>query len=748
MASPVLRPDGNENHGGAFPCGIFSQWLSCTIEEQFRKDPDWERSGPIALGSWSRGELCPRSDLDLLFCGDSEAAAQVVGRAQERGVAIRHRTPLNLQDWTEGVEPFDVLSLFYGRPLSSRVVPRMSEQLRSIRMRWSQMGPDFLRTMSEERDRRNARYDSISQFLEPNIKYGPGGLRDLLQALMIHELFPSRFEPYGHARTVLQYYKGFWLTTRQKLHLLGLQDVLLKSEQIEIANWWGFENSMDFMKEIQKGVSRVSFYADWTFEQALSSSEKLTEIGDQTLHRWQDLFGAIQEDPSTLMQYRVRSRLTEVFSSSVKRVSIGRMLQRSLVIENSEAFFIALFRSRLVDQVLPELRKIVGLVQHDQYHRYSVDAHALQSLRVLRRAFQQPQSLGRLSKYVPELSSWDWKVLLWTGLYHDMAKGRGGDHAKKGAQLVKRDLSQMGINSKFVNEVSWMVEHHLLISKVAFQMNPQSSSTWEFLNQMNMTKARLRRLTIFTAVDIISTNIEAWTRWKERLLGDLVEIMESKGATSWLKFKALAKSQKIKLSEEFQTGLDLEVIKSIPHDILLKDYADLKTSRRDLPPLVFEEDENTRWIRFHVQRDRPGLFADFVSRIFSLGCLVRVACVQTYPRYGVYDWFQVRSSKSVERLRESLSRPLEKSLAFPDVRFHEISIVSRDENEASICFTGRDQRGLLVVAAQGLFSEGIEIRWARVHTWGRQVQDVFGVVLSGDIEEKILRLNEKFCEKN
>ena len=121
-------------------------------------------------------------------------------------------------------------------------------------------------------------------------------------------------------------------------------------------------------------------------------------------------------------------------------------------------------------------------MQHDQYHRYAVDAHSLQVMREVQRLRMKHNHLGKkLEPFVKQLSARDWEILLWTALYHDLCKGRQGDHSEEGAKLSKKEMTKLGFSFRTTVEVSWMVEHHLSISKAAFKMNPREAATWQSL---------------------------------------------------------------------------------------------------------------------------------------------------------------------------------------------------------------------------------------------------------------------------
>ncbi|MBK7892962.1 MAG: hypothetical protein IPJ84_19550 [Bdellovibrionales bacterium] len=255
LRAPSAVPDGTDLSGDGLRPEGFSQAMEARLVSFFENDlaEAWTRAEPIAIGSWGRGELCPRSDLDLLFVGDQEAAGQVTAAAQARGVKIRSRVPEDPSDWTKGVEVFDILSLLDARPLTREAELKVEtraaafqKQLRAIRSR-------ALSGIKKEKQQRAVRYDSIEGFLEPNIKYGPGGLRDLQQAISIRRLYPEKFTDAPHAAEVYSYFKKLFLLLRQRLHLAqGAGDLVSAYEQRPLSDWLGFEHPRDFMRELQE----------------------------------------------------------------------------------------------------------------------------------------------------------------------------------------------------------------------------------------------------------------------------------------------------------------------------------------------------------------------------------------------------------------------------------------------------------------------------------------------------------------
>ncbi len=759
LRAPCLVPNGDVEQNLFFPNAEFSAWLSLTLEARLREHPLFEKAHPIALGSWARGELCPKSDIDVLFCGDESAVREVVGEFERQGLKLRYRMPENFDDWMIGVEPFDVLALLGARPLTAQGAQLLEAQHEKIKKRDLRFRVKLVAAMLKERREREVRFDSVSNYLEPNLKYGPGGLRDLQQAQIVAELFSDRFNFDDHAFRVFAYYRDFFLTIRQKLQLGGGLDLLLAQEQHDLSDWLGFAEPKAFMKEVQRGLSRVSFYADWVIEQALSSDKKIKMIQSQSLKTPSDCFLALRNYPSLLMQNRVRQSQHSIFPKlSVRTKSkvwrqVGNLIYDQLRADSADHLTVSFFRSRLIDRCVPDFVPLVGHVQHDQYHRYTADAHIMQTLREMKRLHAKPKLAGRLAPMLKALSEAEWRVLMWTCLYHDLAKGRGGDHSQLGVRIAERDLRRFGVSEAIVNDVLWLIENHLAMSIAAFRKNPRDPKTWQSLAEIGAHHRRIDLLAAFTIIDIRGTNPEAWTDWKERLLSELVSALNSDQVSPLLEFWQSVQKKKINLSQEFLQSMDSYLVETLPRSVLIQDlsgWVKACGSSKDESwsnISVVSGARGTLWVRFASRKDRPGLFADFVRDLGSIGCSVLHASIQTESVYGAYDWVQVKSSRTAKQvagiLASMLSRRAELEAREPSespaqearreanvaksIRFDAIDLIAHDQEEWIFAFRGRDQSGALLAAAEALVAHGLSIRWAKVHTWGRQIEDIFSV---------------------
>ena len=747
LSEHVQEAVGRLTEGAPFPENVqkvrhsFSVWLEEKLLERLNSLGEFSSLKPILLGSWSRHELSPKSDIDILFVGEETKVKDFVGKAFKAGLKLRSRTPEDRTDWTVGVEPFDVLALHGAEALNGEAAAELERQKSHLRPRRNEIA----RAIRHERLERHRRQDSISNYLEPNLKFGVGGLRDIEQALAMRQLYGEAFaalDPYPFK--VLEEIKEELLYLRCLLHVIGSGDILTAHDQLEIAKLLKMESQRELMTFIQSELERASFYADWVVAYASSSGKARTEarLGLNSLAH---AMNALKEKPSLLRQFEIRRRVEDMTKPHTA-IEKGRALAKALNQDVSDDFLVSLHRTRLIETLIPDFKKVRGLVQHDHYHRYTADAHLVQALREVERVKRRPSSLGKMGRWTRELSAQDWWVLKLTALFHDLAKGRKGDHSVEGAKLVDKYLTEWDYPEAVKQDVRWLVENHLIMSGAAFRQNPQSQSTWQRLFERGVEGKRLILLAVFTAIDIRATNPEAWTSWKSQLLSDLVEHMRSPQAVSLHAHLEYAKKKKVLQAENWLLQIDPVLAEFLSPKVLIEDLKEASLSQVDLAPKVITRDRRV-WVRFHQRQDKTGVFAQFVEQLFGLGLSVRISSIQTLEGIGVYDWFCLRTEKPARQLSKWLSpraAVTSHQNKVPKVTFQSIDLVVSEQDEWILSFRGKDQRGLLWAAAQALVEENLSVRWARVHTWGHQVEDVFGVRPFGEVQEKLERLRARF----
>ncbi len=722
LKAPIQAPTGDVFESLAWSDRAVSEWIGREVIEVFRAHPLWMQSHPILLGSWGRGELSIKSDLDLLFCGEANDVFQLITDLQNQGYRIRYRIPENQKDWAEGVESPDCLALWHAKAET----PFAAEQLKAqqtLIFSNPQIKKRILKDILAERKSRAERFDSIQSFLEPQMKFGPGGLRDLFQGQVILDLFQDRFEENGHERQILSYYLHFFLTLRLKLQLNGFGDVLVAPEQFELSKWFGYNENSEFMRQIQRGLSRVHFYSEWILAKAAASPTRLQSLKKKKFKKAMDLFAALKKDPGILTQYEVRLSMDQIAFPSKAR---GEVLQKLLDVKTGDATLQAVFQSRLIDKLVPQMKKLTGYVQHDQYHRFTADAHLLQACReVFRLQKASKKSLGPLSLWQKKLKPLDWKILAWSALYHDLAKGQKGDHSEIGEKWVHEDLKAFGLSKSFRDEVAWLVRHHLELSVAAFRKNPQAPQTWQDLAETGINDPRLLRLLMWTAIDIRATNPEAWNNWKAKLLSDLTGKILAGGTQNFL---SLRKKLPRGVAGSVIEALDPQLFEIFSAKALKADLEKARASENFSWSLQ-KDSRKKLWIRFSQKEDRPGVLSQVLEKIYAAGGSIQTALIHSFPEstgLGIYDWFQVQTGKEPASFLKLLQQ-LKSSAPIPKVQFLSIDLVSQTDSEWIISFRGVDQKGLLLAAAWNLKDLGAQVRSARVHTWGRQIEDLFHV---------------------
>lgn len=679
--------------------------------EQLQKGPSFEKTRPVFLGSMGRSELCPYSDLDLLFLGDEESVKNWMGWAQENGLRVRARMVQNPKDWSEGVEAFDVISLMDGKALNSDDQPLVEAQKNLLKKTWKKK---VLSAIQQDRMARLKRFSPWPGALEPHLKYGRGGLRDGQQVRSLRHFYKIEI-PEKSLRESFDFIK----LARLFIHQKQSSDVMSAESQELWREFWKKSSIPLAMRELQQNLSKVALISDQVIDGQLGSKKK-----------------------RELWAKREKLRLENINSNNWRKQFFTEKLTSH---EVEDAFWSMSFLRHI-----PEWKRIYGWSQPDQYHKYALDTHLMMSLREMVELKDHPNRFRKLKPWIQKTSTQEWSILLWAALYHDIGKGLQGDHSIEGEKLALKDLENSGVPKKVQAEVMWLVHHHLLLSKLAFRRNATDLSTWDNLLQIEATKDRLRLLLLLTTIDIRATNLETWNAWKEDLLVKVVQSMESpQGERFRLLKKAAEKIKDLRVHKSL-SSLDPLLVESVAPRILVNDLRSVIKQKKQSVAL-FNDGPGQYWVRFFTAKDEMGLVADYVKTIYQSGCAVHGAIVQTIPDLGVYDWFQIRSKQPKKRLLSWFEKSSEaQKSAEPMVErlFDSIDIISESEKEIILEFKGRDQKGLLMSAVNGLAKEGFNIRWAKIQTWGKRVEDIFSCQKELDTTDRMFRLRENLVIKN
>ena len=656
----------------------------------------------VALGGYGRSELYPYSDIDLLLLHDQRAgsALQAAARALlyplwDAGCEVGHsvRTVAEAARFAREDFPFQVALL------DARLVVGAAPLLEELRQRYTTTilqgrRQQFVRAMQDWRAQRRNRYGSHSFLLEPHIKEGTGGLRDI-QAMrwVARGVFslPDLEAVQGSGlladadRQAFEQARAMLTRIRYGLHRLcgRKSDHLVLDYQEDLAAALGYRDQDGqrgverFMREVYTHLQTVAVVTDLFFEHVLEilgmtgpaagerrleraiavrgGTVRLTapeELGQRS-YLLMRLF--LQAGRTGLpLHHRTRQAVTAHLHLVDDGFRESRRVARifsELLTTSREIFPVleAMLATGLLTRYLPEFAAVESLAQHDLYHLYTVDRHQLQTV----------AELAALRQEMAELfaEAGETEVLHLAALLHDIGKGRRTDHSQLGAELAMAIGRRLQLSAADCDLLAFLVRHHLYLPENGLR---RDCTDREFIRQAAAVVGDLRRLTLLyllTIADSRATGPSAWSNWKAGLVAELYlgvktylaaggaatgdDHGESEGVR-WLR------EQVATLLAGGQTAIDPAVL---PADYLLgfsprEVVRHLAIHREQAgrlrqQVLLFAEPGEQGWHLLIMGDDRPGLLAKFCGVLALHGLRVRSARIFTWPDGTVVDSLEV-----------------------------------------------------------------------------------------------------------
>ena len=531
-----------------------------------------------AVGGYGRGELAPCSDIDLLFVlpfkstpRNEQVIEYVLYMLWDLGLKVGHATRtiqecvrLSRKDLTIRTSILESRFVWGEKPLFDQLRTRFRKEV----VKGSERA--FVEAKLAERDQRHRRMGGSRYVLEPNVKDGKGGLRDLHTLFWIAKyLHPVREVSDLVDRGVLRASEAarfakaqrFLSTVRCRLHFLSGRgdDRITFDRQPEIGALLGYKDHAGargverFMKHYYLTVKEVGdltgiFCAALEIEHSRRSRFALPKLG--LLQRAPDGL-AIESGRLALARgARFVERpidILRLFHSSQDRgidihPRVLRAMTRNLRLvdglrEDAEAnrLFLDMLTSpknpeRILRQLneagvfgrfIPDFGRVVAQMQHDMYHVFTVDEHTIMAIGILRGiedgAFAEEMPIA--TEVVQTVQSR--RALYMAVLLHDIGKGRGGDHSEIGEQVALRLCPRVGLTPEETETTAWLVRQHLVMSNTAFRRDVNDPKTVSDFVETVRSLERLRLLLVLTVADIRAVGPGVWTAWKAALLRDL-----------------------------------------------------------------------------------------------------------------------------------------------------------------------------------------------------------------------------------
>ncbi len=790
----------------------------------------------VAVGGYGRRELYPASDIDLLFLLPDDVAREterqlegLIGLLWDIGLDIGHSVRTVWQCVDEASRDITVLTnLLEARQLcgSRALFNDFTEKIRA------QLDPKaFFKGKRLEQNERHVRYQETPYALEPNCKESPGGLRDLQNILWIcraanlgeswSDLARRGYITRGEALQ-LKRLETFLRHARIRLHFLTgrREDRLLFDHQEAIAGQFGIAASktrrasellMQRYFRTAKSVAQLNTILLQNLgAEIFPVPNKAPIIINDRFQNDRELLDVRTEDvfekhpPAILESFLIMQQRGELKGMTARtlralwraRRLIGPDFRRD---PQNRATFLQFFQQRrglvhelrrmnqygILGRYLPVFRRIVCQMQHDLFHAYTVDQHILMVVRNLRRftmaefAHEYPFCSRLISGFEKH-----WLLYL-AALFHDIAKGRGGDHSRLGMPEARRFCREHGMAEEDTALVVWLVQHHLSMSNVAQKQDLADPEVVRAFAALVGNERRLTALYLLTVADIRGTSPKVWNGWKGKLLEDLFNatLRLLRGASPQQALGIGERQEEARrllryfgLRQDIEEALwkQLDTVYFLRHDAeeiawhtrtLYHRPASAQPVVKARLPHIGEEGLQ---VMVYVP-DQPHLFARLCGFFSRLGYSIVEAKIHTTRHGYALDSFMLLDPDGALAYRDMISlieHDLSEKLASGTVSEQvssgrlsrqmrnfpitpEVQIRSTEKTgQCLLSIIAADRPGLLFTVASTLDAHDINIHTAKIATLGERVEDTF--LISGSELAKtaaLLRLETELLEK-
>ncbi len=789
----------------------------------------------VATGGYGRGVLAPFSDIDLLFITGRTPSAGTLATVEfmlyflwDLGLKVGHATRSSEQCIADADRDLTIrTSLIDARHLSGDA-DLFAGFRHAFLARCREAGAGaFITAKQAERDVRHRRYGESPFLVEPNIKEGRGGLRDL-QTLywMARYVFGTQVmgelvgadSPGGGVLTQLEAKHArrswdFLWTVRFHLHYVAgrAEDRLTFDLQPVVGARMGYtrhgrqDGVERFMRHYfltAREITRITTVLEPAVVRAALGPPALEPATDPELLREGFVLanGQLLCAPGQGFERSPAMMLRILQIARDRQLTLHPLAMRAMIRNERQAIPLrsnplaaAMFQDLLcgpdegpgraagakwiavmnetgfLGRYIPDWARIVGQMQFDTYHVFTVDEHTIEALRVL-----NSLERGDLAEIAPIATSicedlQSRRSLYSATLLHDIAKGRGGDHSELGAELAQELGPTLGLSAEETDTVSWLVLHHLLLSQTAFKRDIDDPKTIMDLADTIQSPERLKLLLVLTVADMRAVSAKVWNGWKATLLRELysrvADVLAGGLATTERDVRvARAKEAAAPLLAEwpaperdffFDLGypgywLSFDPDSHARHARLIRD-----AEARDAPLTVDTQPLPARAVTEVTvyTADHAGLFSSIAGALAVAGASIVDARIHTLTNGCALDTFWVQDAAGgafdaphrLARLHVLIEQALSGRIALASEinrassaligrRMRAIHVPPRVviDNRASNTHTvlevnGRDRPGLLHDVTAAISEQGLQIASAHVTTYGVRAVDVFYV---------------------
>lgn len=772
----------------------------------------------VAVGGYGRGELHPASDIDVLILLRDidepyrDAIAAFLTFLWDIGLEIG-QSVRNIAECVElATQDITVATNIQESRLLIGNAALFNEQRRICAADKIWPGPAFFKAKLDEQTQRHLRFHETGYNLEPNIKESPGGLRDI-QVIgwvakrhygvdTLSELVDRGFLTKEEYQALHQGQAFLW-RVRFGLHVITgrREDRLLFDHQRVLARQFGYRDNPQrlaveqFMKQYYRTVMELSrlnemllslfkeeiLYADDSSEpvrlnKRFQARKEFLEVSNENIFRRYpfallEVFLLMEQHPhlkgvranTIRLIRRDRELIDASFRADLRNRSLFMEIMRQTTGVTHELRRMNSYG--ILAAYLPEFGRIVGQMQHDLFHVYTVDEHTLRVIRNLRRftVAEHRHEFPFCSALVNTIPKQE--LLLIAGLYHDIAKGRGGDHSVLGEVDAEDFCKRHGLSDYDSRLITWLVRNHLLMSTTAQRKDISDPEVVHDFAVHVGNKSRLDYLYLLTVADIRATSDKVWNTWKSALLKELYDATRT--ALRRGLHNPVLQSEDIEETRSLATrileneGFDSRSIETVwnkvgdeyflrflPEEISWHTRAILQQTDTE-EPVVLIRDMKTRGGTevFIYTRSRHPLF--LLATSIMERCNVSIMDARIFSTEDGYalDSFLIvnqdgeplgdsdQATELVTRLQHGILHPddditsIDRQLSRQRKHFKFPTSIEFEQDEYSnrtiMHVITYDRPGLLSRIARALQECTIQLRNARIATFGERAEDIF-----------------------
>ena len=778
----------------------------------------------VAVGGYGRRELSPYSDIDVMMLYRTGGATivqdlskQVFHHLWDLGFQVGHSVR-SIHDCmvVAGGDLSAKTALMESRFLVGSPAVFQEFQRRFAKRVLGRRVGSFIREKLEEREQDYAKFGSTVFLLEPNIKKTKGGLRDVhllqwigmarYQASTLQELVDRGVLAHQDYVALLEA-REFLFRVRALLHLGAgrAQEILSFDEQVRMAQEFGYRDEPhllgveQFMQQYYRLTTGIHHRAMRFVERAGSTNlwtrlrrlwpaplidgcfqtvdgrlsihdEKLMQILDDPEHLL-SLFQVAQKQGvpiDGLVLEEIHRHMESMPDHPFASPAVSRRFREILSGPEAVADTLTLMhQARVLEKLVPAFARVRGLMQFNQYHKYTVDEHSLLAVKKVETLGKQPGTLGKVYREIQEKDLLHLAVLL-----HDVGKGLPEDHSEVGKKIAQDVSVRLGLDAEESRTLEFLVHEHLLMANTAFRRDPHDEKVRLTFSRTVGGPERLKQLLLLTAADIAAVGPDVLTKWKEALLIELYllalpevsgksERVESASDVDHVTNEVLAawKTQAPPNREWVKSQLETfpaRYLSGTAKDRIIAHLSVIRSLTQERPRVESKYNRELKVCEYSLitfDSVTSGMFMKLTGVLAAKGLRVLDAQIVTRPDGIVVDTFLVKdpdfsgepTPARLDKVGKAIVSVLKGELSIEvfmeqnrRVSFRSQMPIRRNrtevkiDNDTSDHFTvidvfADDKQGLLHEIAKTLYDLGLSVHSAKIGTRLDQVVDVFHV---------------------